>query len=264
MLRQRFLTAVILIPLALGLLWLGGWWFSVAIGLVLALAGWEYVELVRKGGRACWIPAVIALTWIPLADLVWPERELLGPGLVLAVIVSLVWAMVRFNRGDADPMASWALTVAGGIYLGWTGSHFLRLRRLEEGLLWSLIAYGATWLADSGAYFVGRAWGRRKLAPRLSPGKTWEGAVGGLIVGGLSAALLAALLGLRAWHGLALGLFIAALSPIGDLGVSMIKRQVGAKDSSTLIPGHGGILDKIDSLLVSVTLTTYYVIWAVQ
>ena len=97
------------------------------------------------------------------------------------------------------------------------------------------------------------------VAPSLSPGKTWEGSVGGFFTGALSGALLAWLFGVSAGHGLALGGIIAVISPVGDLGISMLKRQVGAKDSSNLIPGHGGVLDKIDSLLISVTIATYYV-----
>lgn len=264
MLRTRVLSAIILLPLALGVLYLGGWWFFGAIGLVMTLAAWEFVALMRRGGRAPWLPATVALIWIPLLDVARPQWRLFAPGLSLVMAAGLAWAMCRFNSGDPEPTSNWALTVAGGLYLGWFGSHFLRLRELGDGLDWSVVAYGSTWLADSGAYFIGRAWGRRKLAAKLSPGKTWVGTLGGLVVGAGSAALLAAVFGLGTWHGLALGVLIGAVSPVGDLGVSMIKRQVGAKDSSMLIPGHGGVLDKIDSLLISVTLATYYVVWVVE
>jgi phosphatidate cytidylyltransferase len=123
--------------------------------------------------------------------------------------------------------------------------------------------------ADSGAYLVGSAWGRRKLAPTLSAGKTWEGYVAGAIVGGSMTALLASLW--RAWagagttvssvHGLILGLLIAILAPLGDLAISMIKRQAGVKDSGQLFPGHGGALDRVDSILWTAVIGYYYVLW---
>ena len=259
MLRTRILSALVLIPLVLAVLNVGGWWFLAAIGIILSLGAWEFVNLMGLGGHSLWLPAALILVWVALADVALPQAELFDPSLALGLLICLIWAMVRFTRGEPDPVASWALTVVGGLYLGWLGSHFLRLRALDDGWFWSLTAYGCTWLADSGAYFVGRAWGRHKLAPKLSPGKTWEGSFGGLVAGALSGVLLATLFGLGSWHGLALGALIATISPVGDLGISMVKRQVGAKDSSNLIPGHGGVLDKIDSLLISVTIATYYI-----
>lgn len=264
MLRTRILGAFVLIPLAIGVLALGGWWYTLVIAAVLAVAAWEFHRLMQQGNQTTWLPAAVALAWIPLADFVLPEWELLTPGLALLLLASLVWAMTRFNQGDPNPAAAWALTVMGGLYLGLFGHFFVRLRALDEGFSWSLVAFGGTWLADSGAYFVGRAWGRRKLAPKLSPGKTWEGVIGGLVIGTLFASLLATLLGRGAEHGLVLGVLIATITPLGDLGISMFKRQVGAKDSSKLIPGHGGILDKIDTLLISVAIAYYYLAWVVK
>ncbi len=261
MLRTRVLTAAVLIPLVVGALALGGVVFFVLIGGALSLGAWEFTSLMRRDGRISWLPPALALIWIVLLDTLPTTHEVTVPGIAVVLLVSLVWAMYRFAQNDPDPVGSWALTVIGGLYLAWLGSHFLRLRELDSGLQWSLVTYGGTWLADGAAYFVGRAWGRHKLAPRLSPGKTWEGSLGGLIGGAGASALLAELCGLGAWHGAALGVLIATLSPLGDLGISMIKRQVGAKDSSGLIPGHGGVLDKIDTLLVSVAVATYYVAW---
>lgn len=261
MLRTRILVAIVLVPLVIGALAVGGPLFFATIGAALSLGAWEFSSLMRQGGRTPWLPAVVALIWVILLDTQYPSHEAITPGLVVVLLVSLVWAMRRFGQNDPEPVGDWALTILGGLYIGWMGSHFLRLRELDNGLWWSLTTYGSTWLADSGAYFVGRAWGRHKLAPRLSPGKTWEGSLGGLVIGTLSTALLAGLFGVGVWHGVALGVLVAVISPIGDLGISMVKRQVGAKDSSRLIPGHGGVLDKIDTLLVSVSIATYYAMW---
>jgi phosphatidate cytidylyltransferase len=118
-----------------------------------------------------------------------------------------------------------------------------------------------TWLADSGAFLVGMRWGRHKLAPALSPGKSWEGLLGGIVFGVAGNGLLALAFSLPAIHGALLGLSGATLGAIGDLAISMMKRQVGAKDSGRLIPGHGGALDRIDSLLFAVLAGYLYLSW---
>lgn len=264
MLRTRVISAIIMLPVVLGFLYLGGWWFFGLIGVVLSVATWEYARLVQQPGRQVWLPAALALIWLPLVDSMWAMSGIMVPGLILVLLASLVWAMVRYVAGDADATGSWALTLTGGLYIGLVGANFMRLRQLEDGLLWSVVAYGSTWLADSAAYSIGRRWGRHKLVPKLSPRKSWEGFLAGLAGGAIAGLLLASILDLGPANGFALGVVIAALSPIGDLGVSMIKRQVGAKDTSNLIPGHGGVLDRIDSLLISVTIATYYVAWIVQ
>jgi phosphatidate cytidylyltransferase len=145
----------------------------------------------------------------------------------------------------------------------------LSLRAIPEGKWWFLIALPSVWLADSGAYLIGRRFGKHPFSPRLSPHKTWEGYWGGLLSGALSGGVLAALWSLAAgpataiaaWKGAVLGLILAALTPLGDLGESMIKRQVGVKDSSHILPGHGGIFDRIDSWLWAGVLGYYLVVW---
>jgi phosphatidate cytidylyltransferase len=264
MLRTRVISAIVMLPVVLGFLYLGGWWFFGLIGVVLSVAIWEYAKLLQRASRHVWLPAAFALVWLPLVEAIGASDELVIPGLILILLASLVWAIARYIRGDDDPTSSWAVTLAGGLYVGLVGAGFVRLRQLEDGLLWSAVAYGSTWLADSAAFSIGRRWGRHKMIPKLSPGKSWEGYLAGLAGGAVAGLLLAQLFDLGLIHGLVLGTAIAALSPIGDLGVSMIKRQVGAKDTGNLIPGHGGILDRIDSLLISVTIATYYVVGVVQ
>lgn len=263
MLRTRVISAIIMLPVVLGFLYLGGWWFFGLIAAVLSVAVWEYAGLLQHVDRHVWLPGTLALIWLPLIDAMWASSEIILPGLILILLVSLLWAMARYVRGDGDSTANWALTLAGGLYIGLMGANFLRLRQLENGLLWSSVAYGSTWLADSAAYSIGRRWGSHKMVPRLSPGKSWEGFIAGVAGGAGAGSLLALLLNLRLINGLALGLLIGVISPIGDLAVSMIKRQVGAKDTSNLIPGHGGVFDRIDSLLIGVTIATYYVVWIV-
>ncbi len=184
------------------------------------------------------------------------------------MLVSPAWQLAY--RCYRYPVADWAITVASGLYLGLCGAGIVALRALQpDGLWWTLTALPAISFADTGAFFVGRAFGRHKLVPTLSPGKTWEGYLAGVIIAGPLTALLASLWRNMAngesaigWqHGLALGSIIAVIAPLGDLTVSMIKRQAGTKDSGTIIPGHGGALDRVDSMLWAGVIGYYYVLW---
>lgn len=261
MLRQRVITASIILPLTIGLLVAGGWWFRIFVTVVLSLAALEYVQLMQTTERKIWAPLCLASVLLFMADAAWPSLQLVSPGLALLFLAGLVWAINQYAKGKTDPAGSWSLTLAGGLYLGIMGSNLDKLRSMPDGLWWSLVAYGCVWLADCAAYFCGRAWGRHKLAPRVSPGKTWEGSIAGLVAGAIAGALLAGIFDLDAWLGFGLGILIAVISPIGDLGISMMKRQMGVKDSGRLLPGHGGILDRTDSLLVTATIAYYFVIY---
>jgi len=209
------------------------------------------------------------MLWVLLLDAQFVEWRLLGrrvlePGMILVLMASLAWQMAH---REGSPVADWALGVAGGLYLGLCGAHVVRLRGLPQGEWWVLTALPAVWIADSGAYLVGRAVGRHKLAPTISPGKTWEGYAGGVLLGAPLTAGLAMLWGLMAnspgpqpLEGLALGLLVATVAPLGDLAISMMKREVGVKDTGTLFPGHGGALDRVDSSLWAAVIGYYFVL----
>jgi phosphatidate cytidylyltransferase len=158
------------------------------------------------------------------------------------------------------------------LYLGWIGAYFLSLRGLPEGNWWVLTILPAVWIADSGAYFFGRRFGAHKLSPRLSPKKTWEGYWGGVVAGTLGGALLA-----YTWsfftgpasqitplRGALIGFVLSIVTTLGDLGESMFKRQVGVKDSGKLLPGHGGMFDRIDSWLWAAVIGFYLVTWLIR
>lgn len=270
MFRIRLLTTVVLVPLIVALVGLGGLWLFAIVAALLTVAVLEFCALMRQD-RFHPAPAfAVALLWLVLLDVQFPHwtflgQRLLEPGLALVLLASLTWQLGH-RRGA--PTADWALAMAGPLYVGWCGAHVLRLRGLPEGAWWVLTALPAVWLADSGAYLIGRAWGRHKLAPTLSPGKTWEGYIGGVATGATLTAGLAALWGLRAGPlgpsplaGLGLGLLVSAIAPLGDLAVSMMKRQVGAKDTGALFPGHGGALDRVDSSLWAAVIGYYFVLW---
>lgn len=169
------------------------------------------------------------------------------------------WILYRRHRHPtvADPTAEWALTLAGGMYLGIGGAYLWHMRALPDGLWWTLTTLPIVWISESMAYFVGRRWGRHKMSPTISPGKSWEGYAGevvsgtltGLLLGWLWPSVASGAIGLTPLKGLVLGAIISALTTGGDFFVSVIKREVGVKDTGTLIPGHGGVFDRIDSLL---------------
>jgi phosphatidate cytidylyltransferase len=187
--------------------------------------------------------------------------ELVFTGLVL---LSMVLAIRSTEMGLPQPASDFAINLAGLVYLGWIGSYLVSFRALPQGEFWMLTALPAAWLADTGAYFVGVRFGRHKLCPRVSPKKSWEGYLGGIPFAILGCAGLAAL-----WHSLGaavtpaqgaiLGAIIGVLAPLGDLGESMIKRQFGVKDTSNLLPGHGGVFDRIDSSLWAGVLGYYLI-----
>jgi phosphatidate cytidylyltransferase len=265
--KARVLTAVALGPPVIFTIVQGGWWFTGLVVLALSISAVEWVQLAAQGGQRVSGGLILLLVWLFLADRAVPQVDLLSPGLVLLLVANMGWAVVRYRQGSNRAMVGFAFTLAGGVYLGWLGAHFLALRALPDGGWWTGLAIPAVWVADTAAYLVGARWGRTKLMPDVSPKKTWEGYVAGILGGGLGAAGLAALwraLGagptVTPLHGLVLGLLAGSVGPVGDLGISALKRQVGAKDSGSLLPGHGGFLDRLDALIVVVPIGYYYVV----
>ncbi len=253
MLRERVLSAVFLLPLVIGSLLWGGWAYVGLISLAIGLAAWEYRALLARLGYR------ISPVLLELGTLSWPvlfalDRESwVIPGLFLLIMATALWQMRHYG---AQSSASWALTLAGATYLGLGGAYLFKLRTVSEGLWWSLTALPVVWIADSAAYFIGRRCGVHKMAPAISPKKSWEGYGAGLLGGLIGGALLvvlwqriADLTWLTVERGALLGLALAAITPTGDFFESMFKREAGVKDSSHLIPGHGGMFDRIDSLL---------------
>ena len=252
-LAQRAIGGVLYAIPMLVAVWLGDPWYTLLIAALLALGAQELFRMLRAAGypalpvtlAAMVLAAVIGMRLAPAA---------LAPALTLILMASLAWQL----RQSTQLLSGWAVTAAAGLYLGLTGGHLAALRQLPGGFAWALLCILATWATDSGAYAAGRLFGKHLLAPRVSPKKTWEGYIGGLLAGVATGALLGALLpALGLWPAVLAGALIGALSVLGDLIESMIKRQAGMKDSGALIPGHGGMLDRIDSLLWSGVIVYY-------
>ncbi|MBW8366866.1 MAG: phosphatidate cytidylyltransferase [Arenimonas sp.] len=259
--KQRVTTALILAPIPiLAVLFLPTPWLAAAVAALMLAGLWEWTSfagLEEKPARLMFLTANALL----MVALVWGG----GPGLFTLKVASLVgvvwWGLVllwlaRPGLGSRDNHAARSFKLLAGslcVVPAWCALGWLHSED-PLGARWTLVALGLVWAADSGAYFAGSKFGKRKLAPSISPGKTWEGVVGGLAASVLLAALVLPLLGL-AWSSLPalalLTLATAAISVVGDLFESLMKRQSGMKDSGTLLPGHGGLMDRIDSLMAA-------------
>lgn len=261
MLLHRLLTALVLLPILLGAIWFAPtpWLYALFCGAG-ALMAWEWAALAgmaRKDLRWAYVSLVLAV----LAALWWlPARDLMLPGLLAVAVLWWLFSVSLFPRFPGNfearrpgrvPMGLLGLLMVSSTLLA-----LARLHGMPDGAFKLIYFFGIVFAADTGAYLAGRNFGKRKLAPNISPGKTVEGAIGGLLLCGLWALSAGSYvfrtdsladLGLL----VALTLVVAVISIIGDLVESMFKRAAGVKDSGNLLPGHGGILDRVDSILAA-------------
>lgn len=256
MFRERAAIALLFLPTLFWIIAQGGWVYLAVIALALGLAAREYVALFRHHGHRPAGPLIILGVLSLTAARFFTRFDSAPAILTAAALICLTWHLFDYERGAERSGTDFAISLAGIVYLGWIGAFLISVRQLPQGEWWLLTALPAVWFADSAAYFVGRAVGRTRLSPRLSPKKTWEGYLAGILAAGAGGAGLAGLWGLaadpsgfRPAAGLWLGLAIGTLTPLGDLGISMIKREVQVKDTGRLLPGHGGALDRMDSWL---------------
>lgn len=269
MLAQRLLVISILLPVGLGAIVLGGWAYTFVIAAMLCLAAWEYSRLFRMGGYQPATVLVVAGTLLLILG-----RYLDGfnsaPWMLSALIlVAMMYHLVAYEGGRDQAGTDFAISLAGILYLGWIGAYMISLRQLPYGKWWLLLVLPAVWCADSAAYMIGVRFGRHKLSPRLSPKKSWEGYLAGVVCGVLGGMLFGALWqrgagpesGITVLRGAVVGFVMGVLPTLGDLGESMIKRQVGVKDSSNLLPGHGGFFDRVDAWLWAAVLGYYLIVW---
>ena len=260
---RRTLTALALGAIALPAIIYGGWLYFLLAAVLLGGGAWEYIRLYRavqvEPNEIVTIGGVLA---IALARFFFEQAAV--PLFVLFVLLAMTVHVIAFEQGREQAGLDFASTVAGIVYLGWLGSYLLDLRELPHGNWWLMIVLPCVWGSDTGAFSIGAAYGKHKMTPRLSPKKSWEGYFAGLFTSVLVGAFFAyafSSLGHRplgGWitplQGVLLGLIIGALTPLGDLFESMLKRQGGLKDSSNVFPGHGGFLDRIDSWIWGATL----------
>jgi len=260
MLKKRVITALVGIPLLIAAIWFGEPWFTILVTIWGLLAAFEFYKMVAAS-------KVSPLTYL---GLIWTLLFILSPHfdydslmpllLTSAVVLSLIWLLLRPQKEGA--FIGWAWTMGGILYIGWLLSYFVTLRGLDDGKNWVFLALFTTFASDTAAFFAGRTLGKHRLAPRISPGKTWEGAIAG-VFGAIIVSLLFTIstplqLPLTYWQTILLGLLVSVFGQLGDLVESLLKRNMGVKESGNLIPGHGGVLDRIDSVVFAGIVVYYY------
>lgn len=258
MLKQRTLTALVLAPIAIGMiLFLPSTILGPVIGAVLLMALWEWTRLagytdVRVRGAVVAVHAVLLVgLWVLRGTPVWWGTIVAG---VAWWFVAMTW-LKNFSFAAAPTPDNRRLKLLAGTFSvlpAWVA--LIEVHDAAQGPYWTLLGLLLVWAADTGAFLTGRRWGRTKLAPRISPGKTWAGVYGALGFAVLVAGIGAWLLGMREliWLGLiGLALVMVAFSIVGDLFESLLKRHANVKDSGDLFPGHGGMLDRLDSLFAA-------------
>jgi phosphatidate cytidylyltransferase len=269
MLRHRVITAAVGVPIVILAVWFGDpWpWFTLLIAMAALVGTYEFYHIANLDKRE---PLIYLGLLYSLALVLSPHYR--SPGVLPIVVtstilISLIYLLCRPSREKA--FHRWAWIIAGALYVGWMLSHWLSLRGLEDGRSWVYLAILTTFANDTGAFFIGRSIGKHKLAPTISEAKTREGAIGGLICAILGAVIIATVLNLispfifRYWQVMLLGFLIGLFAQLGDLVESLLKRNMGVKESGNLLPGHGGILDRFDSLIFVGAVVYYYVIWVV-
>lgn len=262
---KRWISAIVLLSIVFVVTWFGDPSFSVLIAIVAALAALEFYGMrsLAKRHPLTILGLIGVLAFMGVAHI---DCSYAKPTLTAVVAIPLIWLLIRPPAKDTAFKWAWALT--GVIYIGWMLSHFIPLRELAGGRDWVFLALFTNIATDTAAFFVGRAWGQRHLAPKISAGKTWEGSVAGFIAAIAAAIFMVAFLpGLETvpyWQAAILGALVGIFAQLGDLTESMFKRSAGLKDSGSMIPGHGGILDRLDSILFTGVVTYYYVIFVVM
>lgn len=263
-LQLRVITSLILVPALCLIVYIGGALFLISATIVLALGAWEFNHLYlhNPANRTSTIFMVSMVAIMCLCryffGFYWSWRLF-----SLCFMLSMVYGVSSFERGNDAAAIGFATLVTGVVYLGWLGSYLIALRQLDQGLVWVVFTLFVTFSTDIGAFFFGRLFGRHHMFTRVSPKKTWEGYFGGIVfavgIAFLAHRFVAPVTQLMTWYEtLLFAVAVAVICPFGDFGESMLKRSFAVKDSSNLIPGHGGILDRLDSILFSMPIAFWF------
>ncbi len=267
-LAQRWLTALIAIPVVLVFVWFGGWWAFFATAIVVVIACLEFHTMLLHIGQRPLVWMSLGLSILFLVSAMLPQQRLLILEIGIGASILLSFPYFFWREKLEGALVDWALTLAIAFYIGWPMSLLLLLRQFEPAVFhpasggwlylpprvwWLMTLLLGVWSFDGAAFFSGRYFGRHKLAPLISPGKTWEGVIGGLVACVITCLVTTVVpLGVPWFLSILLAVLIGVAATLGDLSESLIKRQTRVKDSGQIMPGHGGMLDRIDSILFAV------------
>lgn len=264
-LRRRLVVINIMVPTLVIFSLLGRWPFTIFVALVLSAAAWELWRMFRNGGYAPSLPLMLVFVFSVVILRYVFEMKYSGLWFSVLILAAMFYHTLMQQHGSNTSSIDFMITVGGAAYLGWLGSYAISIRSLPNGYLWLLLIFPIISIADSGGYIFGRLFGKHKMMPVVSPKKTWEGYLGGILLGTLGGWGLAALWHIKApellpVYGLITGFIISILAPFGDFGESMFKRQFEVKDTSHILLEHGGILDRADSSLWAAAIGYYLIL----
>lgn len=267
--RKRVISALALLAVGFPAVVYGGLPYYLLIGFFLAAAGWEYVVMTTASGARSprWL-VVGGVVVITATRFFFPNYA--SPALAFSVLALMIFHLVDYERGRDQAGTDFAISAGGLAYVGWVGSYLLDIRAVENGGWWVMFILPTIWCVDTGAYMLGAVYGKHRMTPRLSPKKSWEGFAAGVLTSILGGGFFAYAystwgpLNLSIWQGALFGLVVGLLTPFGDLGESMLKRQAGMKDSGKILPGHGGAFDRIDSWVWGAVLGYYFIMWFIR
>jgi len=266
MLKQRVITAASGLVLIIILNWFGTPWFSFFIAGITLIGTSEFYHLDSNFNKRSLLLYLGLLFSVLLVLSPHYSNIVVLPVLITAILVASLLCLFHNQLSHKRVFSSWAWMIAGGVYIGWMLSYWIGLRILDNGRVWVYLAMFVTFASDTGAFFIGRKWGKNKLAVTISPKKTWEGALGGVLSAILGASIVFIILGyiepmpLSYWQLIPFACLISIFAQFGDLVESVLKRSVGVKQSGNFLPGHGGILDRFDSHIFVGVMAYYYIL----
>ncbi len=264
MLAKRAASAAVIIIFGSLLALAGGWTYTIGVALILSIAAWEYVSMFRKGGYFPAFYLVIAGTFFTALTGFFENTEFILMAVGFFILAVIAWHIFSYDAHPQTAGIDLAASLSGILFIAFLGVYLVRLRFLPDGFYWLLMAIAPAGISDIVAFLVGSALGRHKMAPALSPGKTVEGYLGGVLSATATGWAVGTLAHLSVAHiswvtGLLVGSAVGIFCPLGDLGKSLLKRQFNLKSTSKLIPGHGGVLDRIDTWLWAGVISFYLI-----
>ncbi len=258
--KQRIITAIVGVPILLLFMYLGGALFAFMVAVLATVGLHEYYTMASNKHKVLFVPVLLGV-WVMLLGSYLHVSNWLTLGILVTFCLVFGYAVFKFPAFGVEDIA---VNFLGLIYIGWTLSHLILLGGMENGRMLVFFAFIAMWANDSGAYFVGVKFGKRRPWGEISPKKSVEGAVGGIVITCIALFLLNLYANLVPDIAIVfIGTAVAIIGLIGDLMESLIKRYYGVKDSGKLLPGHGGILDRFDSVMLAAPMM-YYCVLLVQ